>query len=132
MPDRLESSLLVLCVGCWAVALAHYGGVISLAGHLPLSLYGLYSTAAASGWLFGNVYNHRRRRLPTPLKRRALLLYYLGPPGMVYLLRALAPVREQLEAPLVPLYSLGVYTVFFLVPVTLTWAPGGKPRDEDG
>lgn len=134
MPDRLENVLLVLCVGCWTLALAHFSGVISLAGRLPLSLYALYSTAAASGWLFGNVYARRRHRLPSPLKRRVLLLYYLGPPGMLYLLRALAPAREQLEAPLVPLLAIGVYTVFFLVPLTLTWAPGGdrRRRQDDG
>ena len=129
MPDRWERVLLVLFTACWAVALAHYGGVISLAGRLPLSLYALYSTAVASGWLFGNVYARRRARLPPPFKRRVLLLYYLGPPGILYLLRALAPARDQLAAPLVPLLALGVYTVLFLVPLTITWAPGESRRD---
>ena len=128
MPDRWERTLLVLFTACWALALAHYFGLISLAGRLPLSLYGLYSTAVASGWLFGNVYARRRARLPPPFKRRVLLLYYLGPPGILYLLRALAPARDQLAAPLVPLYALGVYTVLFLVPLTITWAPGGRRR----
>lgn len=125
MPTPFERALLIVCTACWAVALAHYAGVVSLAGHLPLSLYAFYSTAVASGWLFGNVYMYRRARLPPPLRRRVLLLYYLGPPAMLYLLRALAPAREQLGAPLVPLYALGVYTVLFLVPVTITWVPGG-------
>jgi hypothetical protein len=129
VPDRWERILLVLFTACWAVALAHFAGAISLAGPLPLSLYGLYSTAVASGWLFGNVYARRRKRLPPPLKRRVLLLYCLGPPGILYLLRALVPAADQLVAPLVPLYALGVYTVLFLVPVTLTWAPGGGERD---
>jgi hypothetical protein len=47
---------------------------------------------------------------------------------VLYLLRALAPAREQIGAPLVPLYALGVYAVLFLVPVTITWVPGGRPR----
>ena len=128
MPTPFERALLVACTVCWAVALAHFGGVVSLAGHLPLSLYGLYSTAAAAGWLFGNVYARRRARLPPALKRRALLLYWLGPPAMLYLLRALAPARDQIGAPLVPLYALGVYAVLFLVPVTITWVPGGRAR----
>ena len=129
MVDPYERFLFVLCAACWALALAHFAGVVSLAGRLPLSLVGLYSTASASGWLFGNVYARRRRRLPPPLKRRALLLYYLGPPGMLFLLRALAPESDQLAAPLVPLWALGVYTVFFLVPLTITWAPGGAGRE---
>jgi hypothetical protein len=130
VPTPFERALLVACTACWAVALAHYGGLVSLAGHLPLSLYALYSTAAAAGWLFGNVYARRRARLLLALKRRVLLLYWLGPPAMLYLLRALAPAREQIGAPLVPLWALGVYAVLFLVPVTITWVPGAR-RDRD-
>lgn len=130
MPDRLETALLVLCSACWILALVQYYGGWPLAGRLPLSLYGLYSTAAASGWLFGNVYARRRHRLPAPLKLRVLLLYSVGPPGMLYLLRALAPLADQVAAPLVPLFALGVYEIFFLVPVTLTWAPGGGAKSD--
>lgn len=133
MPDRFETALLVLCSACWILALTHFLGPAPLADRLPLSLYGLYSTAAASGWLFGNVYARRRRRLPPRLKMRVALLYAVGPPGMLYLLRALAPAAEQRAAPLVPLFALGVYEIFFLVPITLTWAPGaGRRRDDDG
>jgi len=132
VPDRLERILLVVFTASWAIALAHFGGLTSLAGPLPVTLYGLFSIAGAAGWLFGNVYARRRKRLPAPLKRRVLLLYYLGPPGMLYLLRALAPAADQAAAPLVQLWALIPYTGLFLVPMTLTWAPGGGERDGGG
>jgi hypothetical protein len=43
----------------------------------------------------------------------------VGPPSLLYILRALAPQAVQHAAPLVPLYSFVVYALFFLVPVTL-------------
>lgn len=129
MPARFETYLLGLCVVCWSLALAHFGGLISLAGPLPLSLYGLYSVAGIAGWLSGNLYAGRRKRLPPPLQRRMLVLYSLGPPGMLYLLRALAPAADQLAAPFVQVWALIPYAGLFLVPLVLTWTPGGGARD---
>lgn len=47
------------------------------------------------------------------------ILYFFGPPSLVYLLRALAPPEHQQAAPLAPLWAFGVYGVFFLVPIVL-------------
>ena len=116
---RFELPLISLFFACWIVTILGQSGLVALAGRLPLSLYGLYSTAAALGWFFGNVYVHRSRREAPELGRRLRLVYLLGPPSIVYLLRTMAPAAEQLLAPLVPVYAMGVYVVFFLVPVVL-------------
>lgn len=130
MPTALERGLLILCTVCWAVALIHFAGLVSLAGPLPLGLYGFYSTAVALGWVSGNVYLRRRDRLPRSMRNRLRLLYWLGPPGILYLLRAWAPAADQLAAPLVPLYALAPYTALFLVPVALARFPGGADHRE--
>lgn len=95
--------------------------LLPLAGTFDLDLYRLYSVSAVLGWLSGNIYIMRRRSLPTggAWKKRLLLAYLLGPPSMVYLLRSLASPAVQQAAPFVPFYSLTVYAIFFLVPVTL-------------
>jgi hypothetical protein len=116
---RLEIVLVGLFFACWAAAALGSLGLVGLAGALPLSLYPLYSIAAGLGWISGNVYVTRSRTVPRRLRRRVLWVYFLGPPGIVYLLRAMAPAREQLTAPLVPVYALGVYAALFLVPVVL-------------
>lgn len=92
---------------------------MELAGSLRLSLYALYSTAAALGWVFGNVYVSRSRGTETSLRRRLRTIYLLGPPSIVYLLRTMAPAEQQALAPLVPVYGLGVYAILFAVPVVL-------------
>lgn len=116
---RLEIALVGLFFACWALAAFGNLGLVGLAGALPLSLYPLYSIAAALGWISGNVYVMRSRTVPRRFRRRVLWVYFLGPPGIVYLLRAMAPAHEQLGAPLVPVYALGVFAVLFLVPVVL-------------
>ncbi len=90
-----------------------------LAGLLPLSLYQFYGVAAFLGWLSGNVYVHRSRDAPKPVRRRLWLVYFLGPPGLLYLLRSMAPVVYQAAVPLAPIYACGVFAVLFLVPLTL-------------
>ncbi len=92
---------------------------MELAGSLPLSLYGLYSIAAALGWVFGNVYVSRSRGAEAPLHGKLRTVYLLGPPSIVYLLRTMAPAEQQALAPLVPVYGLGVYAILFFVPVVL-------------
>ncbi|MGH9361843.1 MAG: hypothetical protein ACRD2T_07985 [Thermoanaerobaculia bacterium] len=116
---RLELVSLALFLACWTVDVLSLLGLVPLADRFPLSLYGLYGLAAALGWLVGNLYVQRARGFPPPLRRRFLLIYSSAPLGILFLLRAMAPAAEQQAAPLVPLYALGVYAIFFLVPVTL-------------
>jgi hypothetical protein len=131
--SRLERRLFGFFSALWLMDLLILVGVVKLPdGALPLSLYAYFGLAAALGWLAGNVYVARRRGLRKRLKapaavqaaRHLLVIYLLGPPAVLYLLRALAPSVVQAAAPLVPLWAFGVYGVFFLVPVTLT--PRGR------
>lgn len=118
--DTVERVVLVVSLIGWAAALAAGVGLIPLAGRLPSGLYPLYGIAAALGWLAGNLYVSRRRRFPQrPIRRRLLVTYLLGPPGLVFLLRALDTERAQIAAPLAATWALGVYAIFFAVPVSL-------------
>ena len=119
---RLELILLALFLACWSIVLLQIVGLVSMAGTLDLGLQGLYSTAVALGWLSGNVYVHRGRGLPRELRRRLLLIYLLGPPSLLALLRSMAPVVAQTAAPIVPLYAAIVFAILFLVPVSLKGA----------
>lgn len=66
----------------------------------------------------------RRRSFPERrLRRRLLVTYLLGPPGLVFLLGALDTERAQMAASLAATWALGVYAIFFLVPVTLRPRP---------
>lgn len=114
----------------WIFAILGQLGVAPISGLLELDLYSLYGTAAAVGWVAGNVYVLRRRALGAGKKfrRRLLLAYLLGPPSVVYLARALAPATVQAAAPFVPWYALAVFAVFFLVPVTLKVEPPASHR----
>ena len=116
--NRIEPVLVGFFFASWGLALLYLVGIVPLPESLDLSLYALYTVAAVSGWLAGNVYVHRARRLSRVLKRRVFLLYFVGPPGLLYLLRSMAPAREQQAAPLVPLFAWGVFAVFFFVPLT--------------
>ena len=80
---------------------------------------GFYSVAVALGWGFGSLYVRRTWGLPTPVRRRFLLIYYLGPPAILGVLRSMAPWPDQRAAPFVPLYAFGVFSILFLVPVTM-------------
>lgn len=116
---KLEIALLGLFLVCWAVGVVALLGGLSLAGSLDLGLYGLYSIAAAAGWLSGNIYLQRSRGYPRDFRRRLLLIYLVGPPGLLLLLRMMASREAQLAAPIVPSYAMLVFAVFFLVPVSL-------------
>ena len=120
-----ELSLLGVFLAVWTVALASLAGVLPTDGLLDLSLYQLYGVAVALGWLAGNVYVNRSRRVPKPLRRRLLLVYLLGPPGIIYLVRSLASLNVQAQAPFAAIYACGVFFLFFLVPVSLK---GSAPR----
>jgi len=120
-PDitRGDAVLLGLFLACLALSVLGFTRVVGLAGSLPLSLYGYFSVAVALGWGFGALYVRRTWGLPTPVRRRFLLIYYLGPPAILGLLRSMAPLADQRVAPFAPLYALGAYSILFLVPVTM-------------
>jgi len=116
---RGDAVLLGLFLACWALSLLSFTRIVWLAGSLPLTLYGYYSVAVVLGWGFGILYVRRTWGLPTPVRRRFLLIYYLGPPAILGVLRSMAPWPDQSAAPFVPLYAFGVFSVLFLVPVTM-------------
>jgi hypothetical protein len=123
---RVEQLFFAFCLAAWVVGLLAYFGIVDLAGRLSLGLYPLFTLAAALGWLCGNVWVHRSRGLPSGLTRRLWTFYFFGPPGLLYLLRQMAPEAELVAAPLVPVFAFSVYTVLFLVPVMLR--RGDRPR----
>lgn len=127
--ESLELGLLAFFLAIWLLAILSGLGLLPLAGTLDLDLYRLYSIAAVLGWVAGNIYVSRSQSLddrnasePDDRKRsrkRLLLSYLIQPQSCVYLLRTLAPFESQQAAPLVPIYAFGVYSLFFLVPLTL-------------
>ena len=116
---RGDTIFLGLFLACWALSVLAFTRVVGFAGSLPLSLYSYYSVAVALGWGFGIIYVRRTWGFPAPIRRRFLLIYYLGPPAILGLLRSMAPVEDQRAAPFVPLYAFGVFSILFLVPVTM-------------
>jgi hypothetical protein len=116
---RGDAILLGLFLACWALSLLSFTRVVALAGSLPLTLYSYYGVAVALGWAFGIIYVRRTWGLPAPIRRRFLLIYYLGPPAILGLLRSMAPWTDQGAAPFVPLYAFGAFSILFLVPVTM-------------
>lgn len=135
---RVELILVAFFFATWGVDCLALLGLVEISGSLEIGLYPLYSVAAATGWIAGNIYVPRTRRLPRELRRRLLWVYFVGPVGLLYLLRAMATEQSQQQAPLVPLYGLGVFAVLFLVPVVLKRSPrhatfklGGRDEDKD-
>ncbi len=116
---RGDAVFLGLFLACLALSCLSFTRWVGLAGSLPLTLYGYYSVAVALGWGFGIIYVRRTWGLPAPIRRRFLLIYYLGPWAILGLLRSMAPLADQRAAPFVPLYALGVFSALFLVPVTM-------------
>jgi hypothetical protein len=123
---RLEAVLLGLFLACWLVLALSALHLARLAGRASLPFYPLFSFASALGWSMGTLYVLRGRKLAEPDRRVLRWVYYLAPQGIVYLLRALAPVADLRAAPLVPLWAFGVYSVFFLVPVLAQRTMGGR------
>lgn len=128
---RLELFLLSLFLSCWAVVLLHIVGLVPMDGTLEIGLQGFYAMAVAAGWLSGNVYVNRSRGLPRELSRRLLLIYLLGPPGVLSLLRSMASVEAQMAAPIVPIYAGIAFCILFLVPVSLKGAFRKSPDGAD-
>lgn len=123
----LELRLLAGFSIAWLLVFLVYGGALPAAGRVSLDLYTFYSIAAVLGWLAGNVYQLRRQPEKKLVGPSDLLVYLVGPPSLLLLLRAMAPRAEQAAAPFVPIYSLAVYGIFFLIPVTL--ASTRTPRE---
>ncbi len=123
---RLEVAMAGFFFLLWGVGLFAAKGWVPLAGKLPLDLYSLYSLASVMGWISGNIYVARVRSLPR-YRKRVLLNYLFGPPSFLFVLRSMAPSSTQEAAPLVPLFSFMVYSLLFLVPVTLKVDPGRRP-----
>jgi hypothetical protein len=120
-----------LFLASWLGALLEKVGVLALAGTLDMGLYAYFSLAAALGWLAGNVYLHRRRRLPRVVWRWILPVYLAGPPSLIFLLRAMAPAQQQELAPIMPFIALAVFLVFFLVPITLAGSWSLPPEERE-
>ncbi|MEP7009818.1 MAG: hypothetical protein ABJC13_05805 [Acidobacteriota bacterium] len=116
---RLGAALAGLFLACWVVVLLGELDVVDLAGHLPLGLYPLYSLAVSLGWGAGIAYSRLRRKVEPRRRFAWFLVCVLGPLGLVFLLRAMAPAAEQEAAPLVPYLAFGVFSVFFLMPAIL-------------
>ena len=116
---RLELGVIAFFSVAWLLAIGMNLGLLSVAGTLDLDLYSLYSIAAALGWLSGNFYVNRKRHYPDHWRLRLFMNYLLMPLSVPYVLRSLASLPVQQAAPLVPVYSFCVYSLFFLVPVTL-------------
>jgi hypothetical protein len=100
--------------------------LLRIDGTAPLGFYGLYSIAASLGWLFGNVYVQRTRKMEKPLRRPFWVVYFFGPLGIVYLLRCMEPLDFQRAAPFVLLYAWCVYAIFFAVPIVFRIPFAGK------
>ncbi|HVT57583.1 MAG TPA: hypothetical protein VHR45_04210 [Thermoanaerobaculia bacterium] len=107
-----------LCLASWFVFLLHLLGLTRLPDRLQMSLYAFYGAASALGWVAGMFYVQRTRNLQGPLRRRLFLLFFFAPPGLLFLIRSMAPLAAQRAAPLVPVWALGVFGLFFLVPVS--------------
>lgn len=120
--------LVALFLTSWALDALALLGVVRLSGTLELALYPLFIVAAASGWLTGNIYLRRSVSLPKKIRRRILVVYFVGPVGVLYLLWTLNTAELQSAAPFVPLYSFGVFTTFFLVPVSLRSSFRPRPK----
>ena len=116
---ELELALLWIFLALWTVALGAMIGFLPATGLVDLGLYQFYGLASLLGWLAGNVYVHRTKGVSKPLRRRLILIYLLGPPALIYLIRSMAPMSTQAQAPFAAIYACGVFAIFFLVPVTL-------------
>ncbi len=125
---RLEPLLTSFFFATWIVGFLALFGVVDTADRLPVGMYTFFSIAAAAGWIFGNVFVWRGRSVAQPLRRGLFVIYCIGPPGSLLLLRSMALRAEQVAAPLVLLYSWVVFLVLFLVPIVLR-RNTRRPRD---
>jgi hypothetical protein len=123
--ESLGAATAGLFLACWVVFLLQLVGLARLPDLVHLTLSQLYRTASALGWVAGMIYVQRTRQLAPPRRRRLFLLSFCGPPSLVYLLIVMA--RLQLRAPLVLIWALCVFGIFYLVPVSFR-SVGRGPR----
>ena len=116
---RFELILAALFAACWVAALLGVFDAAPLAGTLDLGLYPLYSLAVVLGSAAGNAYAWKAWRVSPSDRRRLLALYVAGPPGLLTMVRSLAPAEAQSAAPLVPFYAFMVFAVFLVVPLLI-------------
>ena len=124
---RLETVLLGLFGAFWVVLVLAYLGVVHLAVTLPLTLYELFGTAGMVGTLAGNLAVWRSIGVDVEVWRRLKVIYYVGPACLPMLVRALAPLELRVAAPFAALWAVGVYSVFYLVPVSMRRVPRPPP-----
>ena len=115
---RLEPVLFGIFTLGWLLAIFILAIGRSLDSPLPISLYHLYGLAVFGGWLSGNFYVQRTSAIPRKSRLRSLLVYLLGPPGLLFLTHGLTSIQSQARVPLAPVYAFGIYIVFFMVPVS--------------
>jgi len=109
---RTETVLGGLFLACWLVALGYTAGLLPPPAPLPLSLYGLFTFAAAFGWVIGNLLVLRQRARPQePRPRRLLGLYLAAPAGLVALVRSMTDEYWRKGAPLGGLLALAIYAI---------------------
>ena len=119
---RLEAILLGLFLACWALSLL----ASPACWRSPAACRWRSTATTAWRWRWAGGSASSTCSGPggsRPVRRRFLLIYYLGPPAILDLLRAMAPLADQRAAPFVPLYAFGVFSILFLVPVTMKF-PG--------
>ncbi len=128
---RFESILFAFFLACWATSVLHLLGVVYLGDRLAITLRGVFATAAAAGWIAGNVYVARRRGQPPLVRRKLLLIYLFHPPSLGVLTWSMMPANYQHFSPLAPLYCVVISLIFFCVPLLLRW-PRGEGESGSG
>jgi len=118
---RLDGIAAGIFVGAWLLAAAFLLTNAPRAG-ASLPTRGFFPAAVAVGWLAGNFYvaGSRGRR---ELRRTLLALYLGGAPGLLWLYWSLVPLDQRLASSISPLLALGIFALFFLVPVSLRGFP---------
>jgi hypothetical protein len=116
---RYEAGLLGLFLAGWLLYLLVLFRALTLAGSVSPSFYVYDSIAAALGWGAGNLFVYRDRDLDPRVRGRFLSGYFFSPLGLILLIRAMWPAAVQKAAPLVGVYALAVFSVFFAVAVKL-------------
>lgn len=122
---KLELRLLAFSGACWLLGTIRAFGLLPALPQLAPRIYVLYSLAAALGWLLGNLHLRRRGRLEPAQRRWSRMIFLFGPPGVSYVLWTLHPAEVLYAAPLIPLFALAIYLIFFAVPVLLR--PSSRP-----
>jgi len=123
---KIEVILTALFLACWTVSIAVFFQILRIDGTALLGFYGLDAISAGLGWLFGNVYVQRTRKMEKRDRRLFWPLYFFGPLGIVYLLRCMESLAFQQAAPFALIYAWCVFSIFFVVPVVVRIPFAGK------